>query len=173
MEQHRSLSGRSPWLPAMLALVLSGVPALAQQLQPELGTLTCTVAPSTSARPIEQGQARDVLCQFRPGNKGAEETYVGTLQFVGQEAQLANKGVAMFVVKAPPTTKIAPGLLQQKYSTEGAAARDRNAPLSGNEDNSIILQSATEHADRPNLALGQPPPVMILSLELKLQATPA
>jgi hypothetical protein len=99
--------------------------------------------------------------------------YVGTLQFVGQQAQLAQKGVAMFVVKAPPTIKITPGLLQQKYSTEGASAKDRNAPLSGSEDNSIILQSAAENADVPTLALGQPPSVMILSLELKLKATPA
>src|SRR5262245_8279079 len=63
---------------AAAALLLSPSADASEQAIWELGILTCSLAPEAKQSPSEPGQGRTALCQFRPRDRGAEETYVGT-----------------------------------------------------------------------------------------------
>lgn len=137
-----------------------------------VGTLTCGLgAEMQSGEANAAAQGREIRCQFRPGDNGAEETYIGTLQGVGKSASLFGSGAAIMAVKAPMSMTISPGLLQQAYSAD-ATRRSASAPLVGDRNTRIVLQPLNEEEGR--VAKGkQQPDGMIVLIELKLQSSPA
>jgi hypothetical protein len=116
-------------------------------------------------------QGRDVICQFRPGNNGAEETYVGTMQGVGKADKLFSRGAMIMAVKAPLATRIAPGMLQQTYSAD-ATPRAAATPLVGDRNQRILLQPLNEEEGRVAKGKLQPDAIIVL-IELRLQSSPA
>jgi Protein of unknown function (DUF992) len=168
------------WTVCLLAV--SGAPwllggqAVSRQVHPthealtELGVLTCGLAVATDASPASQG--RDVLCHFRLGRHGSEETYAGTMQGVGQTEALYRRGVVMLAVKAPAATSVRPGMLQQAYSAGEASPASAAAPLIGETNSMIVLQPLTEEEGR--VAVGKMrSDAIIIMVELKLRSSPA
>ena len=148
----------------------SSVATSAQQALWERGILTCSLALEDKS---QASQGREALCQFRPGDRGADETYVGTLQIVGQDKLPPGSTTIMLVVKAPVSKKMASGLLQQIYSAVASTAAGKQPPLVGEKDSSIVLQSAAAQSDWPSMALGQTMLATIMVAELKLKSSPA
>jgi Protein of unknown function (DUF992) len=155
---------------ATVALLLP-LAASAEQAIWELGTLTCSLAPEAKQSPSEPGQGRTALCHFRPRDRGAEETYVGTFQFIGQDKATGSRTI-MMIVKAPVSKKIGVALLDQAYSADASTGVGKQAPLVGSKDSSLVLQLASDGSGSPSMALGQAPPTIMLA-DLKLVASPA
>jgi hypothetical protein len=164
---------------SLLALVgLSGLldaPTFGRQVPPpdealaELGILTCSLVGTEDA---PGAQSRDMLCRFRPGRRGNEETYAGSVQSIGQARTLYRMGTLMLAVRGPASTKIVPGLLQQTYSAEGSPANAAAAPLIGKTNRAIILQPLLEEGGR--VAAGKTrPDATIITVELRLKSSPA
>jgi hypothetical protein len=141
----------------------------------EVGTLTCTLAGETQGERNQPGQGREAVCTFRPGDRGAEETYVGTLHFIGRREQLSIRGTVLMTVKAPLATKSAPGLLQQSYAADASSAAEKQMPLVGQTNNGLVLHPEALEPGEPSLALGKSrtPQPMIITAELKLKSSPA
>jgi hypothetical protein len=157
------------------ACCLLGGPASGREGRPPreapvtLGTLTCSLSEEANAGPA--AQRRDILCQFRAGSRGSEETYAGTLQSVGQAEALFGRGTVMLEIRGPASLSIVPGLLQQVYAAE-ASAVSAAAPLIGQTNNAIVLQPLTKEEGR--VAAGKTrPEAAIIMVELKLISTPA
>jgi hypothetical protein len=156
-----------------IGLMPSPMAMSAQQALWELGTLTCSLASETQRTPSEPGQGREALCQFRVGDRGAEETYVGTLQIIGQDTVPSGRQTIMLIVKAPISKTTASGLLQQTYSAVAPVMVGKQAPLVGENDGSIVLQLASAQSDWPSMALGQSKRTTIMVVELRLKSSPA
>jgi hypothetical protein len=148
----------------------SPAPAPVQEAVIVLGTLTCSLGGESGVKSV--GQGRDMLCRFRPGSRGAEETYVGSVQGVGQTKVLFGKGTMMLAVKGPASTDLAPGLLQQAYEADATTGGSAAAPLVGARNRSIVLQSLAEEEGRVAAGKTQTDAVVIL-IELKLDASAA
>ena len=106
------------------------------------------------------GGRRDIECSFRLGLSGSDETYVGTLQFVGQAKEVLGKGALMFVAKAPRSSQFNVGMMEGKYATQALSASGPQRPLAGVGESkaaSILLHPLSHNYDRPTLAIGQPP----------------
>ena len=149
---------------------LSAAQAPIQEAVTTLGTLTCSLGGEPDTKAV--GQGRNLLCRFRPGGQGAEETYVGSLQGVGQTAALFGRGTLMLTVKGPAATEFAPGLLQQTYEADAASSGAVPAPLIGTRNKSIVLQPLIEEEGRVAAGKTQPESIVIV-VELKLESTPA
>ena len=142
--------------------------------------MSCSfTASSTSASAADPedliGGRRDIECSFRLGLNGPDETYVGTLQFVGQAKEVLGKGALMFVAKAPRSSQFTVGMMEGTYATQALSASGSQRPLAGVGESkaaSILLHPLSHNYDRPTLAIGQPPGLIVL-LELKLKAAPA
>jgi hypothetical protein len=162
---------RAPLL-GLIALTWVALPASAQELA-EIGHLTCSLAEQSGSPETEAGigQARDMLCTFMPATRGAEETYTGTLQSAGDERPF-DKGVLMWTVKGPAATEIQPGLLQQSFTVDAAAAANQIAPLIG-EKGPIVLQAAKKEMQQVPEAESAKPTTVIISIVLKLKSSPA
>ena len=173
MKNRSTLSVLAVSLATASGLMLAGADASAEQAIHEVGTLTCSLAPEAQATPSEPGQGRAALCHFRPGDKGAEETYVGTFQFIGQEKPSAGSRTIMLVVKVPVSKKITVALLEQSYSADASTGAGKQSPLVGSRDSSVVLQSEATQSDGPTMALGQPMPALIIIADLKLRSSPA
>jgi Protein of unknown function (DUF992) len=154
-------------------IALCVAPPLAADELAEIGNLTCSVAEqSGSANPeLGIGQARELLCTFKPSMRGGEETYTGTLQSAGDERPF-DKGVLMWTVKAPAATKVQPGLLQQSFAADAATASNQIAPLIG-EKVPIMLQAAKKEMQQAPGTESAKPTTVIISIVLKLKSTPA
>jgi hypothetical protein len=141
----------------------------------EIGTLTCSFAAAASpSTPAEQvGEGRDIECRFRGGLSAPEESYVGSLRFVGRADRVFEKGAIMLVAKAPATMKVAAGSLQQQYAAGGRSEGSAQGPLVGERDASIVLHPLAQRFGQPSLALGQPLPGLIITMELRLKSAPA
>src|SRR5438093_1277005 len=65
-----------------------------------IGTLSCSLTGEGEGAPAgtSVGLARDVLCRFQPGQLGPEETYVGSVQGVGQAKLLFGRGAVLLAV---------------------------------------------------------------------------
>ena len=134
-----------------------------------LGTLTCSLSEGAGAGPA--AQVRDIVCRFRAGSLGSEETYAGTMQSVGQAEALFGAGTVMLEVRGPAAQGVVPGLLQQAYAAE-ASPVSAAAPLFGETNSAIALQPLTREEGR--IAAGRiRPEAAIIMVELKLKATPA
>jgi hypothetical protein len=136
-----------------------------------LGYLTCILAGESDAS--APGQGREALCQFRPGRSGPEETYVGTLQGFGPTQALFGKGTLILAVKGPPSTEVAPGLLEQSYSADSTKPTAAAIPLIGETNKSIALQPMTEQEGRVSAGSNKVPDAAIVLVELKLKSSPA
>jgi hypothetical protein len=156
----------------LIALACAGLPASAQELA-EIGNLTCSLAEQGGSPDTEAGvgQARDMLCTFKPATRGAEETYTGTLQSAGDERPF-DKGVLMWTVKGPAATEIQPGLLQQSFTVDAGSAATQVAPLVG-EKSPIVLQAAKKEMQQVPDADSSKPTTVIISIVLKLKTSPA
>jgi hypothetical protein len=119
------------------------------------------------------GKGRDAVCHFRPGRSGPEEIYTGTLQGVGTAKALFGKGTLILVVKAPPSTEIAPGMLQQNYAADATKPAAAAIPLIGDSNKDIALQPMTEQEGRVAAGGDKTPEAALVLMELKLQSTPA
>jgi hypothetical protein len=140
----------------------------------EIGTLTCSFASAVSPSPAEQvGEGRDIECRFRGGSSAPEESYVGSLRFVGRADRVFEKGAIMLVAKAPASMKLAAGSLQQQYAAGGRVEGSAQGPLVGERDASIVLHPLAQRFGQPSLALGQPSPGLIITMELRLKSAPA
>ena len=164
------------WLLALAGpACLLGSPASGREGRPSrealttLGTLTCSLSEGAGASP--SAQVRDILCRFRAGSLGSEETYAGTMQSVGQAEALFGSGTVMLEVRGPAALGIVPGLLQQAYAAESSAV-SASAPLVGETNSAIVLQPLTRQEGR--VAAGRiRPEAAIVTVELKLRSTPA
>jgi hypothetical protein len=156
----------------LIALAYAGLPASAQELA-EIGNLTCSLAEQSGSPDTEAGvgQARDMLCTFKPAARGAEETYTGTLQSAGDERPL-DKGVLMWTVKAPAATELQPGLLQQSFTVDAGAGANQVAPLIG-ERSPVVLQAAKKEMQQVPEAESAKPTTVIISIVLKLKSSQA
>jgi hypothetical protein len=156
----------------LFALLCSGSLAVAQELA-EIGNLTCSLAEQSGSPDTEAGigQARDMLCTFKPAARGAEETYTGTLQSAGDERPF-DKGVLMWTVKGPAATEIQPGLLQQSFTVDAATAANQIAPLVG-EKSPIVLQAAKKEMQQAPESDSAKPTTVIISIVLKLKTSSA
>lgn len=168
---------RSLWPAALIALGTLPSSALAQEVRTEIGLLTCSVAESGGEAPAEgeqapMGQGWDLLCSFRPSRNSPEEVYTGTLQTVGEQQQLAARGVMMWVVKGTTGPEPSPGQLQQTYSADVAGPPTQAAMLVGDADRTIALQSLAETGAAPSAGRGRRSS-MILTVDLKLRSSPA
>lgn len=175
MPDHRTHTLRLAVLAVSWGVLVSWGPASAVQAPIQeavivLGTLTCTMGSEPETNSI--GQGRNVLCRFRPGSQGAEETYAGSMQGVGKTQTLFGRGTVMLAVKGPASTVIAPGLLQQAYEADATTSGANSAPLIGSRNRSIVLQSLMEEEGRVAGGKIQSDAVVIL-IELKLEATAA
>src|SRR5688572_8221379 len=173
MKNRSTRPGVAKALAIAMAVMLSPVAAPGEHAIWELGTLTCDVAPEAQPTPNEPGQGRAALCHFRPGDRGAEETYVGTFQFIGQEKLSSARRTIILVVKAPVSKKVTAALLQQTYSADVSTGAGRQAPLVGAKDSSLVLQSAASQSEQPSMALGQSLTAIIMIAELRLASSPA
>jgi hypothetical protein len=148
------------------------LPASAQELA-EIGNLTCSLAEQSAAPDSEvgTGQARDLLCTFKPATRGAEETYTGTMQSAGDDRPF-DRGVLMWTVKGPAATAIQPGLLQQAFAVDAGAAANQAAPLIG-EKSPIMLQAVKKEMQQTPGGESAKPTTVIISIVLKLKTSPA
>lgn len=161
-----------------IGLILALAPSSSQawELPVEMGLVTCSFAalsPSPAKSDPEDmiGGRRDVECSFRAGMEAPDETYVGTLQFVGEASDVLGKGAIMFVAKAPLSITSKVGIIQQRYAMSVVAPTGSQRPLAGQSDTSIILHPLEHKFDRPTLAMGRIPGLIVI-MELKLKAAP-
>lgn len=137
-------------LACLTALLCTYGAAAARESGTDIGILTCSVADSEDAqRAGETGplsQTREMICAFRPMTSGAEETYTGTFQAVGEDQALSSRRVLIWTVKGTFATKTASGLLQQAYAADPAAVTAHAAPLIGESDSTLVLHSMDEVA---------------------------
>ena len=78
----------------------------------------------------------------------------------------------MFVAKAPQSLKSTVGMMEGKYATQALSPTGPQRPLARETKTSILSHPLDHNYDRPTLAIGQPPGLIVL-LELKLKAAPA
>ena len=136
----------------------------------EIVSLTCTLMGARDGS--TSGVARDMVCQFQPGDAGPEEVYVGSLQGVGRAELLFSKGAVLLSVKVPASIPVTPGMLSQSYSADAGASGSASAPLVGDKNKQIVLQPLMEEVGRVAEGKTQPDAV-IIQVELSLQASAA
>jgi hypothetical protein len=148
--------------------------AAAQDLRFNIGFLTCDMAesagPPTAQETLAAPQGRDMLCSFRAFAGGPEETYVGTIQSIGD---VAEKRALIWIVKASSGTELSPGLLQQTYAADTVAPGQTSVPLVGDTNRSLVLQSMAEtHVEAAKENEARVPAAVIAVVALKLRSTP-
>lgn len=176
------MAGSNAYGPRVLAIAglcgtLGGAVAVDREAAPPrqawtmLGTLTCGLTGQSETNP--GALERDVLCEFRPGSHGAKETYSGTVKGVGRPDELFSTGTILLEVNGVASISLKPGMLQQIYSTDAARGSvAAAAPLTGETNNSIVLQPVDEQEGR--VAEGKArPDAMIIQVDLKLRWSPA
>jgi len=135
-----------------------------------LGTLTCSL--TGTGESASMGVGRDMICQFQPGQRGAQEVYTGSVQGVGKSDLLFGRGAVLLSIKGPASTEMGPGMLTQTYAVDAGASGGAPAPLIGERNQLIVLQPLAEQEGRVAAGKTQPDAV-IIRVELTLQSTPA
>ena len=128
--------GQFPKFAVALILAMASSSGSARELPVEMGLMTCSFAASSTSPSRADpenliGGQRDIECSFRLGLNGPDETYVGTLQFVGQAKEVLGKGALMFVAKAPGSSQFKVGMMEGKYATQALSASGPQRPLAG------------------------------------------
>lgn len=146
-----------------------------QTVLTHLGFLTCSLAVASNGpdanAPGPLRQTREMLCAFKPGDDGPEETYSGTFQSISQDQRDAESPVMIWNVKGTGAMLGTPGFLQQLYSVDTGAAPGRGTPLVGETNSSVMLEAMTEDGDQQSGADKQPMAISIL-VALRLKSTP-
>ena len=135
-----------------------------------LGTLTCSLTGAGEGG--STGIGREMICQFQPGQRGAEEVYTGSVQGVGKADLLFGRGAVLLSIKGPASMEMGPGMLTQTYAVDAGASGGAPAPLIGERNKLIVLQPLAEQEGRVAAGKTQPDAV-IIRVELTLQSTPA
>ena len=135
-----------------------------------VGTLVCSLLGRRDG--TGQGIGMNAICRFQPDHSGPIETYVGSLQGVGNTELLFGRGAVLMVVKATRSTNLRPGVLAQSYSVDAAASGSAAAPLHGQTNKFIVLTPLMEQEGRVSQGKQQAD-AMIIVVELTLQSTPA
>ena len=135
-----------------------------------LGTLTCSLTGAGEGG--STGIGREMICQFQPGHRGAEEVYTGSVQGVGKADLLFGRGAVLLSIKGPASMEMGPGMLTQTYAVDAGASGGAPAPLIGERNKLIVLQPLAEQEGRVAAGKTQPDAV-IIRVELTLQSTPA
>jgi hypothetical protein len=140
-----------------------------------LGFLTCSLAVASNAADVDAPgplrQTREMLCAFKPGGDGPEETYSGTFQGINQAQRDSESPVMIWSVKGTSSMLGTPGFLQQLYTIDVGAAPGRITPLVGETNSSVMLEAMTEDRDQHSSAHKQPMATSIL-VALRLRSTP-
>ena len=162
------------WLAGLVAIGAAFGATSAQGEWDEIGFLTCSLSDRRGEDQSEAAieQRRHMLCSFAPSAGGADETYSGTYQSVGRDQQLLDKGTMIWMVRGTAATEMSPGLLQQTYAADPAAASVELAPLLGETNKAIILQ-ALIHSEQQD-AIGKQASaanVTIVFVALKLRSS--
>ena len=99
------------------------------------------------------------------------ETYIGKIRGFSQSPDATT--TVIWLVKAPTGTRLDVGFLEQTYATDPKASAEQMAPLIGEKDASIVLQSMSDKqegsASAPQKA--SPTGFVITGVELKLKST--
>jgi hypothetical protein len=129
-------------LSALLVIMAVSAAWCQQAALVSIGFLTCSLTETSEA---DQGnvagplrQTREMLCVFKADKGGAEETYTGTFQSISDERMRAGS-VMIWDVRAAPAMAGVPGLLQQLYVLDAAAAPGRASPLTGDDTNRFVM----------------------------------
>lgn len=139
---------------ALALLVVSGVPAAAQQSgRVEAGVLTCTVAGGVG---FVFGSSKQLTCTLQSGQR--REAYSGVINKFGIDIGVTTTSVITWAVLAP-TTDLRPGALAGSYggvSSEATVGVGLGANvLVGGSSRSIALQPLSVQAQQGlNLAVG-------------------
>jgi hypothetical protein len=142
---------------ALAAVVISAVPAAAQQAGVELGMLDCAIEGGTG---FIIGSKKDMRCTFNSANETfAPESYVGVVSKWGIDIGTTEGAVMRWLVLAPSNNIYAPGALAGDYigaSAEVTAAIGAGANLLvGGLNNTFTLQPLSVQTQTGlNLALG-------------------
>jgi hypothetical protein len=158
-----------------VAVWLSHVGALAHEARVDIGLLTCNIVQisetDTGEAPAPEG--RGVLCTFTPTAGRPEETYYGSVQSISSDNELSAGRAMIWIVMAQSEVDMTPGLLQQVYTADSAAALRQAPPLLGQTNGSIILQDLTD-AKQLGAAAGRQDDLAstIVLLVLRLRTTP-
>jgi hypothetical protein len=157
-------------------------PLRAQPDPKDIGVLTCMAADTNESVPLgagpvppgagesAPGKSLRLLCTFKPREDAPEETYVGVIQLVGEIGPLDGRAM-MWTVKGSSVPVAPAGLLQQTYSPSGQQQAGQVTPLTGDDDNSLILQSMSEQAE--GIPKTEAPGVVITAMALTLKASSA
>lgn len=141
----------------------------------EVGVLICNLqaqgAEPEAAAPSGEGQARAVLCSFKP-KAGTEETYVGTIRGIALDGESA--AVVAWVVKAGSNV-LTSGALQQSFNADQAMPADQPTRLVGEINPGIVLRPLADKPEGSAGAKDKPGPrgFVVLGLELRLQSATA
>jgi hypothetical protein len=145
---------------------LNAAEELATESRTGIGDLICTLGDvQTETTPGLEGTApREMICLFRDGGTGAEETYHGKLQILAESGVFKQKTL-LWVVSIASNVKPTAGFLSQTYSSDIEASPDSVAPLVvGDAHNGISLKLMLERKKND-------PQVRVGSVELTLAAT--
>ena len=160
----------------LVTVWLSHVGALAHEARVDIGLLTCHIVQisetgRTGEAPAPEG--RELLCTFTPTASRPEETYSGSVQSIGSDNELSAGRAMIWIVLAPSEVDMTPGLLQQVYAADSAAALRQAPPLLGQTNGSIVLQDLTD-AKQLGAAAGRQDDLAstIVVLVLRLRTTP-
>jgi len=155
------------WMVVALPFCIGAGVVPSSTLPIEIGVLTCTLGPA-----IDSPAAREMLCSFKPGKNGAEETYVGALKSINAAGPLPEKATLLWTVRAPTGMALTAGLLQQSYAADSATPAGQTAPLVGERHNDITLHTMEEKKEgsaskeKPDV-----PRFTITAIELKLKSS--
>jgi hypothetical protein len=127
---------------ALAALVLSTLPAAAQQSGVELGMLDCVIEGGTG---FIIGSKKDLKCTFTPTNKSfGQESYFGAVRKWGIDVGTTDQAIMRWLVLGPSANIYAPGALAGDYvgaSAEATAVVGAGANLLlGGSGNTFTLQ---------------------------------
>lgn len=124
---------------AAAAALFTAMPANAQ-LRSEWGWLTCRVNHGAGAI---IGSSKTMLCNFRPFNGGAQETYSGVINKLGIDVGITGQGVMSWLVLAPTTAPRGSGALAGSYygaSADASAGIGAGANMLVGWNRSVTLQ---------------------------------
>jgi Protein of unknown function (DUF992) len=163
---------RSILLTALAAAGCAWIATAAQE-NVEVGLVACTLSEPTDTETdgsASGSTARQVLCAFKL-KSGAEETYVGKVQVMNLSA--TEKVTLVWRVKVAPSTRAAPGFLEQAYVPNPTTPADQIPDLVGQANSRIILQSMADKKEGSASAKEKSPAdgVAVLGMELKLKST--
>jgi hypothetical protein len=159
-----------------MALFVCALPLVAAWMTPgtvDVGTLSCTIGrpidvPGAPDTPVVS-EAREMICTFKPIRNGPEEAYSAVVKSVPTMGRLPERLTILWSVKAPFGTEPRPGLLQQSFAADPAAATGREGLLAGEKNAELSLQPLADRKPGSASQEAALPPYRITTLELVLK----